>query len=384
VKIIVAPDSFKNCLRSKDVCLAIEKGIKSVLPDAEIILIPMADGGEGTAEAVVYATGGHFENIIVTGPLGEPVNACYGVSGDGLFAVMEMASASGIELLDNSQLNPMKTTTFGTGEILRAIIKKGIKDIVIGIGGSATVDGGTGMAQALGFEFYDAAGIKILSPMGGGDTGRVSRVDSTKVEPSLRDCRIRVACDVTNPLTGANGAAEVFGPQKGATGTMVAELDKNLNSYAKALINAGLCAGCDYPGDGAAGGMGFALRVLTGATMISGAELMAKISGLERHLCDADLLITGEGCTDSQTANGKLCAVVAGKANCAGVPVVLLSGAIRGDIKKLDDIFAGTFSIARGPCTLSEAIIASKENLFWASASIARLSNAFFRAAVKQ
>ena len=376
MKIIIAPDSFKGSLRSPEVCAAIEAGIKSVLPDARIISIPMADGGEGTVEAAVISTGGNFEEVIVAGPLGTRVKACYGVPGGKSCAIMEMASASGIELLTAEQLNPLKTSTYGTGEIIRAILRKGIQEIIIGIGGSATVDGGAGMAQALGFRFFDVDGRELPQNIGGGALDKINRVDCSMVEPLLKTCRIKVACDVTNPLLGANGAARIFGPQKGATQEMAELLERNLASYADALKQAGLCSGCDNPGDGAAGGLGFALRVLTKAQMVSGAELMIGITGLERHLKGADLLITGEGCSDSQTANGKLCAVVAETAKKAGVPAVLLSGAVLGGAETFGGLFAGAFSIASGPCTLQEAISATRQNLFSASANIAGLYKA--------
>ena len=376
MKIIIAPDSFKGSLRSPEVCAAIEAGIKSVLPDATIISIPMADGGEGTVEAAVISTGGHCEEVTVSGPLGVPVKACYGVPDGRPCAIMEMASASGIELLPAEQLNPLKTSTCGTGEIIRAICRKGIQEIIIGIGGSATVDGGAGMAQALGFRFFDVDDKELPQGIGGGALDRISRVDCSMVEPSLKTCRIKVACDVTNPLLGLNGAARVFGPQKGATPEMVELLERNLAAYAEVLKHAGLCSGCDNPGDGAAGGLGFALRVLTKAQMVSGAELMIGITGLENHLKGSDLLITGEGCSDSQTVNGKLCAVVAETAKRAGVPAVLLSGAVHGGSEVFGGLFAGAFSIASGPCTLQEAISATRQNLFSASANIAGLYKA--------
>jgi glycerate kinase len=376
MKIIIAPDSFKGSLRSVDVCTAIEAGLRSVMPESEIIAIPLADGGEGTTEAAVISTGGRFEKIVVTGPLGAPVTALYGIPGGGPRAIMEMAAASGLELVPAGRLDPLKATTYGTGEMIRAILKAGLRDIIIGIGGSATVDGGAGMAQALGFRFLDGAGRELPSPIGGGDVGRIRNIDSSRVEPLLAQARITVACDVTNPLLGASGAARVFGPQKGATPAMVAQLEANLASFARVLQEAGLCSGCDMPGDGAAGGLGFALRVLTQARMVSGAKLMIEITGLEQHLAGADLLITGEGCTDAQTAGGKLCAVVAATAQRAEVPVVLLSGAIVGGAEALGEHFAGAFSIATGPCKLEEAIRSTRQNLFSAAASVAGLCKA--------
>jgi glycerate kinase len=292
---------------------------------------------------------------------------------------MEMAAASGIEWVPEGQLNPLKATTYGTGEMIRAILKTGIREIIIGIGGSATVDGGAGMAQALGFRFLDDAGRELPAPIGGGDVGKVRSIDASRVEPLLTQARITVACDVTNPLLGSRGAARVFGPQKGATPAMVEQLEHHLASYAHVLKQAGLCSGCDTPGDGAAGGLGFALRVLAKAHTVSGAKLMIEITGLEKHLADADLLITGEGCTDAQTTNGKLCAVVAEAARWAGVPAVLLSGAIMGGAEALGGLFAGAFSIAPGPCTLEDAMRTTRQNLFSAAANVAGLCKAVRR-----
>lgn len=376
MKIVIAPDSFKGSLRSPEVCQAIAAGIRQVIPDAEIVQVPMADGGEGTVEAAVFSTGGQFEEITVTGPLGTPVKACYGLPGGRSCAIMEMAAASGIELVPSNQLDPLKATTYGTGEIIRAIISKGIQEIIIGIGGSATVDGGAGTAQALGFRFFDAGNRELPRGIGGGGLGNISRIDCSMVEPMLKGCRIKVACDVTNPLLGDKGTARIFGPQKGATPAMVEQLENNLKSYAEVIKAAGMCSGCNNPGDGAAGGLGFALRVLTGAQMVSGAGLMVGITGLESHLQGADLLITGEGCTDAQTADGKLCAVVAETARQAGVPALLLSGAVLGRPEALRGLFAGAFSIATGPCTLQEAISATRHNLYLAAANIAGLCKA--------
>jgi glycerate 2-kinase len=376
MKIIIAPDSFKGSLRSVDVCRAIEAGIKSVMPDAEVVAIPMADGGEGTTEAAVISTGGRFEKLVVTGPLGTPVTATYGIPGGSPRAIMEMAAASGIELIPEGRLDPLKATTYGTGEMIRGILNAGIREITIGIGGSATVDGGAGMAQALGFRFLDAAGRELPHPIGGGDVGQIRKVDCSRVEPLLAESRITVACDVTNPLLGPTGAATVFGPQKGATPAMVEQLEHYLASYADVLKQAGLCSGCNTPGDGAAGGLGFALRVLAKARTVSGAKWMIEITGLEKHLVGADLVITGEGCTDSQSAAGKLCTVVAETAHRAGVPAVLLSGAIVGGAETVGGLFAAAFSIATGPCTLQQAMQSTRQNLFSTAANVAGLCKA--------
>ncbi|MBT8041898.1 MAG: glycerate kinase, partial [Pontiella sp.] len=228
MKIVVAPDSFKGNMRSARVCEIIKQAIHCEVPDADVVNVPMADGGEGTVESVVAATGGKFESLKVCGPLGDPVEALYGLLPDGT-AIMEMASASGIELVPVGRLNPMAATTYGTGELLKHLIEEGHTSIVMGIGGSATVDGGTGMAQALGFRFFDAAGNEIAG-QGGTILSRIASIDSSKALKELKNTAIRIACDVTNPLTGPNGAATVFGPQKGATPEMVNDLDAGLSN----------------------------------------------------------------------------------------------------------------------------------------------------------
>ncbi|MDD5727507.1 MAG: glycerate kinase [Victivallales bacterium] len=373
MKFVIAPDSYKGCLRSIEICEYLATGIRQVLPDAEIEKLPLADGGEGTVEAIVLSTGGEFRKLKVHGPLAGQVEAVYGIAGNSNVAVLEMAAASGIELLAREQLNPLKTTTYGTGELLREIIRNGARDIIIGIGGSATVDGGVGMAQALGYRFSDKNDADLKTPAGGGDLARIAAIDARKVLPELKNCRIRIASDVTNPLTGPNGAAPVFGPQKGATAEMVAELEKNLAYYAAQIIAAGFAANCQQPGDGAAGGLGFGLRALCGAQPVSGAELVMEITGLKPKLAGADVLITGEGCTDFQTAHGKLCAAVAQAAADAKVPAVLVSGALAGDLRGLSDLFAAMFSTAARPESLEDAIAQTPANLVRLGRNIAGL-----------
>ncbi|MFA7231819.1 MAG: glycerate kinase [Victivallaceae bacterium] len=379
MKIIIAPDSFKGCLRSHEVCNLLEDGLKVALPEVRIIKVPLADGGEGTVEAVVFSTGGRFEELEVHDPLGRCINAKYGIAGNSSTAVIEMASASGIELLKPEELNPWETTTYGTGELIKAALAKGCRDIIIGIGGSATNDGGAGMAQALGYRLLDANGKLLADGCSGGKLAVVANIDATQVIPELRKCRIRAACDVTNPLCGANGASAIYGPQKGATLEMAKKLDANLAHFAEILQRAGLCADYMQPGDGAAGGLGFGLRTLCAAEMVSGANLLIELTGLKEKLCGADLLITGEGCTDAQTANGKLCAVIAATAGAAGVPAILFSGALKGDLQQLEGLFAGMFSISSGPGVLSEAIAAASKNLYRAGHNLGKLLAAIRR-----
>lgn len=358
MKIIIAPDSYKGCLRSIEVCEYLSRGIEQVRPDAEIVKLPMADGGEGSVDAVVSATKGKLVSLDVHNPLGKKIEAHYGILGNGETAIMEMAFASGIELLDREDLNPWLTTTYGTGEIIRAILETGIRDIIIGIGGSATNDGGAGMAQALGYQFENA-----VCGCSGGGLGDISGISAENVMSELKDCRIRVACDVNNPLLGEKGATMVYSAQKGSDQSMREKLEANMANYAAVLKKAGFANDCEHPGDGAAGGLGFGLRTLLGGEMVSGAELIIEIVGLKENLAGADLLITGEGCTDFQTAHGKLCAVIAQAAKDAKVPAVLVSGALLGDLSGLSDSFAAMFSTTSSPCSLEEAFKQTPANL---------------------
>ena len=373
MKIILAPDSYKGNIRSPEICEIISQAILDQMPNAEVISIPMADGGEGTIEAAVSATGGTLVPIKVHNAVGKKIDATYGLTNDGKTAIMEMASSSGLELLSPEEMDPMLTTTYGTGEMIRAIIESGVRDIIIGIGGSATNDGGAGMAQALGYKFKLPDGSDQVCGCSGGGLGDICGIDAADVIPELKETRIRVACDVTNPLLGPNGAAEVYSPQKGASPEMVEQLEKNMAKYAGVLIENGLTETCSDPGDGAAGGLGFGLRVLTGAEMVSGAELMIELTGMKEHLKNADLLITGEGRTDNQTLSGKLCQVVAETASAKNVPTILLSGAVSGDTKKLLKSFTTVLSITPGPVQLQEALENSRKNLYNTAAGLAAL-----------
>jgi glycerate kinase len=375
MKIVIAPDSFKGNIRSPEICEIISKGIWAEVPDAEVITVPMADGGEGTTEAAVLSTQGSFRKATVTGPNGKAVEAEFGILGNSEIAVMEMAAASGIELLPAAELNPMKTTTYGTGELLKAVLDIGCREIIIGIGGSATVDGGIGMLRALGYNFLDKQGNELSDRLE--DLRRLESIDSKNVDPRLKDTVIKVACDVTNPLLGANGAPVVFGPQKGASPEMVEQLEEILGHYSRILVRDGWCTGTDSPGDGAAGGLGLALRVFCQAEILSGAGLMIETAGLKQKLAGADLLITGEGRTDSQTSSGKLCAVIADTARALNVPVVVLSGALKIENANFPESFTGAFSICNGPCSLEQALADSKENLLFCSRNIARLIASF-------
>lgn len=372
MKIIIAPDSFKGALRSPEVCEALKSGWLSRRDQDEVLTFPLADGGEGTCEALVKSTGGSLLQLRASDPLMRQIICCCGIVGDGRSAVMELAAASGIELLKREELDPLKSTTYGSGEVMKYLLDQGRREFVLGIGGSATVDGGAGMLQALGAEFFDFSGKKLPPGIGGGALKSVARISLEKLDPRLKECSIQVACDVTNPLLGPRGAAAVFGPQKGATPAMVAELEENLRHWA------GLCGGDpELPGSGAAGGVGFMLRTMLNAKITSGAELVISRTGLDRALENAQLLITGEGCSDEQTACGKLPAVAAAHAARYRVPVLLCSGAVTGNYRELEKIFDGVFSISNGALTLDEAISKSAENLYRTAANLAGVVSAF-------
>lgn len=353
MKIVIAPDSFKESLEAADVAAAIAEGVLEVCPDAQIDLCPMADGGEGTVNAVVAATGGQFVTTDVFDPLGAPIRARLGLVGCGEeanlpgelgllaaemqaegegttsarhIAVIEMAAASGLGLVKMEDRDPMQTTTFGTGQLILAALDAGAREIIIGIGGSATVDGGVGCAQALGVTFIDRKGEAFRCGMGGGDLADIASIDMSDLDPRLKETHIRVACDVTNPLLGSSGAAAVYGPQKGATEEMVPQLDAGLANLA-ALIQRDIGVNVvDLAGGGAAGGLGAGLVAFCGATLERGVEMVAQAVGLQRRLHGTDLCITGEGKFDSQSAQGKtICGV---QACCveAGVSLVCICG----------------------------------------------------------
>ena len=364
MKIIVAPDSFKNALRAGEVAAAVIAGWKSVRPEDTLIAIPMSDGGEGLCDALTSSADGRFLEIPTVDSLMRPRLGRAGIAGD--FAVLESAEANGIELLSRNELDPLKATTYGVGLMLKELLRQ-CRKIIIGIGGSATVDGGAGMLQALGGRFYDSAGRELPQGIGGGDLAKIARMDRSGLPEELNSAEIIVACDVNNCLCGKTGSAAVFGPQKGATPEMVEILDANLKHFAALWGDDGLGAG-----DGAAGGLGFALRQL-GGKMESGAKLVMRETHFLDQLSGADLVITGEGCSDNQTACGKLCSSIALAAADAGVPTVLLSGALKGDCTELEKLFSGCFSISRGVCTLDEALENTGENLKKSAASLAAL-----------
>ena len=370
MKIIVAPDSFKGNMSAPMVASTIEEGIKRAYKSAKVYKVPLADGGEGTARAVTEAAGGEFVKVTVRGPLGKSVKTEFGLIEKGKVAVLDMASSSGLELLKLNELNPMKACSYGTGELIKAALDSGAKELIIGIGGSATSEGGIGMITALGFKVLDDKGKPV--GFGGEALARIASIDASGADKRLKNVSIKVACDVTNPLLGAKGAAAIFGPQKGATPQMVKVLDAGLAKFGKALIQAGLAKNTEQPGDGAAGGMGAALRYCLGAKMESGAMLVMRYAKFFDRLEDADLVITGEGMTDDQTAGGKLCSVVARESRKAKIPVALLSGGLRGNAAVLLDTFNYAASIACGQVGLDAMIKDSKRDLALAAENLIR------------
>lgn len=355
MKFVAAPNAFKESLSASQVAESIAAGIHRVLPDALAEKVPVADGGDGTAEALVAATGGRMVELTVTGPLGEPVEASYGLLGDGKTAVVEMALASGLHLVPQEKRNPMKTTTYGTGELIAAALDQGIEKVIVGIGGSATVDGGAGMAQALGCALLDENGEDI--PRGGKGLACLARIDLSHRHPALKKVEAVVACDVDNPLTGPQGAPAVYGPQKGATPEMVRQLDDSLVTYAR-IIERDLRSQVEtVPGAGAAGGLGAGLMAFLGAKLKPGVEIVIEASRLEEKVKGADLVVTGEGKLDRQTAFGKAPVGVARLARKHSIPVVALAGSLaEGADELVEHGIDAVFSIVPGPVRLEEAM----------------------------
>lgn len=370
--IVLAPDSFKESMTAKEVCVAMERGIKKVNSNIQCIHVPMADGGEGTMQSLVDATGGEVYSLEVVGPLGNKVKAEYGILGNGEIGVLEMASASGIHLVSLEERNPLITTTYGTGEIIKACLDRGVKKLLIGIGGSATNDGGVGVIQALGGRLLDKEGNEL--GFGGGELEKLDRIDLTNFDRRLKDVVIEVACDVSNPLCGENGASYIFGPQKGASVEMIKILDNNLKHYAKVIKEQFGKDVLEIAGAGAAGGLGAGLMVFLNGNLKKGIEIVIEYSGLEKKVKNCDMVWTGEGSIDFQTQYGKTPLGVATVAKKYNKPVVALAGRVGDDIdilyeKGIDSIFG----IMRGVTTIDEALKNGKENIERTSENIARL-----------
>ncbi len=371
MKIVIAPDSFKESLSAPEVAAAIARGWRQVFPEAELLLRPMADGGEGTVDAVLAATGGERRECRVCGPLGEPVLAHWGWLGEGT-AVLEMASASGLHHVPRDRRDATITTSLGTGELIRAALDAGATRIILGLGGSATNDGGAGLLQALGVRFLDARELEL--PPGGAALARLARIDVGGLDPRLLQARLEIAADVDNPLCGPRGASRVFGPQKGADPQQVEQLDAALEHYARVVAATLGEDHSHHPGVGAAGGLGFAARAFLHAGFRPGIELVAELSGLADAVEGADLVITGEGRLDSQSLHGKTPVGVARIARAAGVPVVALAGSLGEDYQAL--YAAGidaAFALSPGPQSLEQAMTGAAAELQARACDLARL-----------
>jgi glycerate kinase len=348
MKVLIAIDSMKGSLGSIEGGRAIADGVHRVFPDAFCDVRPLADGGEGTLDALVDGLGGDLRRITVTGPAQKPVEAVYGIIGD--TAVVEMARAAGITLVSGAERNPLVTTTYGVGEMIAAAIAEGARKFIVGIGGSATNDGGAGMLQALGFRFLDADGREL--ERGGAALKRLAAIDGSHALPQISECVFKIACDVTNPLLGPDGASAVYGPQKGATPDMVAELDAALGVYA--AVAGGDAA---FPGAGAAGGLGFAFRTFLNGELKSGVQLVLEETGFESRVRDADFVVTGEGRLDEQTVMGKAPVGVARLAKKYGRKVIAFSGCVTDGAKKVNEHgIDAFFPILRSVVTLEEAL----------------------------
>ncbi|MCX8956846.1 glycerate kinase [Erwinia psidii] len=370
MKIVIAPDSYKESLTAQQVATQIELGFRDIFPDADYVRIPVADGGEGTVQAMVAATSGSLIRLRVTGPLGEPVDAFYGLSGDKRCAYIEMAAASGLELVPTARRDPLITTSWGTGELIRDALDKGVAHFIIGIGGSATNDGGAGMVQALGAKLLDQQGQQI--GCGGGQLAHLATIDMGDFDPRIKNCRFEIACDVTNPLLGEKGASAVFGPQKGATPEVVKQLDRALTHYAEVIHRELDIDVFSLVGGGAAGGMGAGLYAFCHAQLRRGVEIVTEALGLERLVKDATLVITGEGRIDSQTIHGKVPIGVAKIAKRYNKPVIGIAGSLTSDVSVvhqhgLDAVFSVIYRI----CTLEDALAGAAENVQRAARNIA-------------
>lgn len=355
MKVLIAIDSFKGSVSSIEGSQAIAEGVKQVYPNAEIIRLPLADGGEGTVDTLVQATGGSKIDVEVTGPLQDKVIATYGIAGDRKTAVIEVASACGLTLVPVEQRNPLETTSYGVGELILDAIHKGCREFIIGLGGSATNDAGIGMLQALGIQFIDKYGNPV--GVGGQVLQTIEKIKIENLNTSIKNCTFRIACDVTNPLYGPNGAAYIFGPQKGATSETVEELDKGLIHFAEVVKG---CMNQDIhsiPGTGAAGGLGAAFLGFLNGTLQSGIEIVLDALQLEKHMEGADFVITGEGRLDGQTSMGKAPLGVSKLAHNKNIPVISLAGSTTRESSNLyEHGVTSYFSIINEPMSLEKAM----------------------------
>lgn len=379
MRVVIAPDSFKESLGSPEVAAAVERGWLRGAPDSTCVAVPLADGGEGTVEALVAATGGRVERREVAGPLGEAVVAELGLLGGPgpLTAVVEVAAATGLGLVPPEHRDAARASSYGTGELVAAALDLGARRIILGLGGSASTDGGAGLVRALGVRLLDADGHDLSG--GGADLGRLADIDTAGLHPGLADCEVVAACDVDNPLTGPRGAAAVYGPQKGAGPEEVDVLDRHLEHFAAVVAGAGFPSDPGAPGAGAAGGIGFAVLAILGGSLRPGFEIVAEAVGLDELLEGADLVITGEGRLDAQSLAGKAPVGVMRRAHERGIPVIALAGSLGDDVEDL--VAAGmtaVLSVVPGAVDLDEALRSAATNLertaaalgaVWAAAS---------------
>lgn len=378
MKVVVAIDSLKGSLSSLEAGSAISEGIHKVITDAQVVVRPLADGGEGTVEALALGMGGRIETIPVTGPLGNAVEAAYGIIDETKTAIIEMSAAAGITLVPEQDRNPLNTTTYGVGELISDAIDKGCRNFIVGIGGSATNDGGIGMLQALGYRFLDANGN--LVPFGAKGLSVLEAISDAQVIPELKECRFQIACDVTNTLCGEQGCSTIYGPQKGATPSMVLQMDKWLSHYARLTQENYPNANMSQAGTGAAGGLGFAFLSYTNAILESGIKIVLEETKLESYIADADIVITGEGRLDGQTVMGKAPIGVAAIAKKHKKPVIAFCGCVTEDATTCNqhgiDAF---FPILRTVTTLDDAMCPAnaKKNMVAAAEQVFRLITAF-------
>ena len=376
MKILIAPDSFKGSLSAAQAAEAMAAGVRLVRPDTQVVLLPLADGGEGTVEALVLATGGRRKSLWVTGPLGEPAEAVWGRLGpDGHMAVVEMAAAAGLPLVPLDRRDPRRTTTWGVGELLRQAVSRGARRILVGLGGSATNDGGAGAMQALGVRFLDAAGVPLPEPITGGDLVRLAHVDASVLRALFVGVEVVIASDVTNPLLGPSGASAVYGPQKGADAAIVAELESALTQYAAVLrrdLGRDVAA---LPGAGAAGGMGAGLMAFLDARMQSGIDLILDAARFEEQAAGADWLLTGEGRIDAQTLAGKTISGVLRRCRPLGLPILAFGGSVddAASERLAAEGLRAAFPIVSGPMSLEDAMRGGGPLLTRAVARVMRL-----------
>ena len=376
MKVVVAIDSLKGSLSSLEAGEAIKSGVLNAIPDAEVCVRPLADGGEGTVEALALGMGGELKTVEVTGPLGEKVNCLYGILEESKTAILEMSGAAGITLVADEERNPLHTTSYGVGEVIKDAIANGCRHFIVGIGGSATNDGGIGMLQALGYGMLDKDGNQV--PFGAKGIKEIVTITDDQVIPELKECSFRIACDVTNPLCGERGCSAVYGPQKGATPEMVKDMDAWLSDYAKLVAAKYEKADAEYPGTGAAGGMGFAFLAYTNAVLESGIKIILEETNLEDYVKDADIVITGEGRLDGQTAFGKAPIGVAKIAKKFDKTVLAFAGAVTKDAVVCNEHgIDAFFPILRRIQTLQEAMTPeiARDNMVTTVEQVFRLIN---------